>query len=292
MKYLNFFILLLTLPATFLHAQQSEKMKPRWVSETPEPGNPTYDFIVVKGLGSSPEAASQACLDKLIANEDLKTTVQAIVNRAQHSVQQQSIENGVLNEQISNTVTMDVTMNGKQVNITVNPVDEYWEYISINGNRICECYALYMVAVSAFPPVYDNIRLTRHYGVSGLLRSIIPGMGQIYKGSMAKGIGIMSGEALCIAGIILCESTRASYIRKMKEQPKHANTYNTKAANWETGRNICIGAAAALYIYNLIDAAVAEGAKRVVVTPHRPIRFSVVPTVVDNGVGIGLALNF
>ena len=292
MKYLGFFILLLVLPVTFLHAQRSENMKPRWISETPTPSNPTYDFVVVRGIGNSPQAASQACLDKLVSNEDLKTTVQGIVNRNRHSVQQQSIDNGVLTEHISNTVTMDVSMNGKQVSITVNPVDEYWEYISVNGSRVCECHALYMVAGSALTPVYDNITLTRHYGARGLIRSLVPGMGQIYKGSTAKGLCIIGGEALCMAGIILSESTRASYVRKMKEQPKHTQHYNTKATNWETGRNICIGAAAALYLYNLIDAAAAKGAKRVVVTPHRPIHFSLAPAVMNDGVGVGFALNF
>lgn len=292
MRLLNILLLLILLPITAAKAQKSEKMKPRWISETPRPGNPTYDFVVTRGVGDTPQAASQACMDRLVSNENLKASVQAIVNRNQRTVQQQSFDNGVLTEHISNTVTMDISMNGKQINITVNPVDEYWEYITINGEQVCECYALYMVAVSTLPPIYDNITLTRHYGGRGFVRSLIPGMGQIYKGSMGKGLGIIGGEALCVGGIILCESTRASYVRKMKEQPKHAQTYNTRAANWETGRNICIAATAALYLYNLIDAAVAKGAKRVVVTPHRPIRFSVAPTVIEDRPGIGLALNF
>ena len=292
MKYLGILILLLIFPTVTIQAQKSDKMKPRWISETPRPGNPTYDFVVVRGYGDNPQAASQACLNKLISNEDLKSSVQAIVNRNQQSVQQQSIDNGVLTEHISNTVTMDVSINGKQINIMVNPVDEYWEYTTLNGKSVCECYSLYMVAVSSLPPIYDNITLTRHYGGRGLLRSLIPGMGQIYKGSMAKGISIMGGEALCIAGIILSESTRASYVRKMKEQPDHFQTYHTKATNWETGRNICIGVAAALYVYNLIDAAVAKGARRVVVKPRQQIRFSVAPAVMNDGMGIGFALNF
>ena len=42
-------------------------------------------------------------------------------------------------------------------------------------------------------------------------------------------------------------------------------TYNTKADNCENIRNICIGGAAALYVYNLIDAIAANGAKRVII---------------------------
>ena len=87
-------------------------------------------------------------------------------------------------------------------------------------------------------------------------------MGQLYKGSTAKGLSILGGEAALAAAIVLCENTRASYVKKMREQLAHAKTYNSKADNWETGRNVCIGAAVALYIYNLVDAAIANGAKR------------------------------
>ena len=45
-------------------------------------------------------------------------------------------------------------------------------------------------------------------------------------------------------------------------------------SNWAIGRNVCIGAAAALYAYNIVDAIVAPGARRVVVTPgYMAVRF-------------------
>ena len=60
---------------------------------------------------------------------------------------------------------------------------------------------------------------------------------------------------------------------------------------WENGRNFCIGAAAALYVYNLIDAIAAKGAKRVIVKPTGRPSFSLVPTVMDNG-GCGLVFAY
>lgn len=172
-------------------------------------------------------------------------------------------------------------------------VDEYWEYVDYpDGSLGYEYYALFAVSRHPSEPMFDDFAFTTNYGAGAVARSLIPGWGQIYKGSTAKGLCIMGGEALCVAGIILSESTRADYVRKMKEEPKFAKEYNNKANNWETGRNVCIGAAAALYIYNLIDAAASKGAKRIVVRRNPAVRFSMAPTLTESGVGLGFALNF
>ena len=94
---------------------------------------------------------------------------------------------------------------------------------------------------------------------------------------------------LLAGGIIASESLRSSYVKKMHEQPKHQQTYNTKADNWENVRNVCIGAAAALYVYNLIDAIVMNGRKRAVV--HKPVQFAMYPSAGECN-GISFALNF
>lgn len=171
-------------------------------------------------------------------------------------------------------------------------VDEYWEYISYpEGTNGYEYYALFAVSRQASTPVFDDVSFSTHYGMKGFARSLIPGWGQIYKGSTTKGLCILGGEVVCIGGVIVSESLRSSYIKKMKEQPKFAKDYSSKADNWENGRNFCIGAAAALYVYNLIDAIVAKGAKRVIVKPAGRPSFSLAPTVMDNG-GCGLTFAY
>ena len=108
---------------------------------------------------------------------------------------------------------------------------------------------------------------------------------------MAKGTAILCGEAACAVGVVVCENQRASYHKKMKEQPRHAQTYNSKADNWESGRNICIGAAAALYVYNLIDAVAAKGARRVTVRRVRQ-SLSLQPVMSTSCTGMSLAWRF
>ena len=77
----------------------------------------------------------------------------------------------------------------------------------------------------------------------------------------------------------------------MYEQPKYAAEYNSLADTWETGRNICIGAAAAIYVYNLIDAFTAKGARRVVVKRGRT-SLQAAPYIDQRSFGMGLTYKF
>lgn len=133
-------------------------------------------------------------------------------------------------------------------------------------------------------------------GVAGVL-SIVPGVGQFYKGSIAKGVMFMGLAAAAATGIIVCESTRSSYANKAIEQPKYKKDYNTKADNWGTARNICIGVGGAIWVWNIIDAFTTKSAKRKVVTSQNSsLSFQpfATPNVFGQGMdmGVGLTFNF
>ena len=140
----------------------------------------------------------------------------------------------------------------------------------VGGVKVFKLYTLFAVSNLGKKPHFDTFRTTQKYGARGLWRSAIcPGWGQMYKGSKAKGITMLLAEAATIGGIIFCENERASYESKMLSQPQFIKTYKTKVDNFETERNCCIGAAAAIYVYNLIDAVVAPGAERLSIEPKR-----------------------
>ncbi len=141
-------------------------------------------------------------------------------------------------------------------------------------------------------PVFDRSYLTTSYGAKPVVMSIIPGWGQWYKGSKAKAISLFASEALAVAGIIFCDNERASNVKMAKEQPKFASHYSNKADNWETGRNVCIGVAAGIWIYNIIDAAVAKGARRVIVNRADGSSLSVRPMATLGGAGVSVTYNF
>ena len=92
-------------------------------------------------------------------------------------------------------------------------------------------------------------------------------------------------EYLEDAGFLICENTRSSYEKKMIEQPRHADIYNSRMDTWETARNLCIGAAATVYVVNIIDALCTKGAKRVKVKKNRT-NISLQPYAGTNSVGV------
>ena len=238
------------------------------------------------------EEARADAFEQLARNEDLKSTVEVSVDRTVSKEIDQQMVNGVLNEQIHTQAQVVFDVKGKQVSLTANLIDQYWEQVEVMGTLEYRCRCLYAVAVSpTLPPLFDRVSFSRKYGARGLWRSLlIPGWGQMYKGSMVKGIAILSVEAVAVSGIFVAENLRASYVKKMKEQPRFYKAYNTKADNWQNIRNGIICAAAAVYVYNLVDAIVADGSKRTIVEKNTAFRLS--PVVYNDGAGLSVVYEF
>ena len=119
----------------------------------------------------------------------------------------------------------------------------------------------------------------------------------IYKGSTLKGGLIMGGTAVCIGTIIYMDCARASYNSKIfkTHDANLKRQYADKRSNFATGRDICIGALCALYVYNVVDAIVAPGARRILTAPAGSKNFSYFwsPTLTDDmGIGISACFTF
>ena len=246
------------------YAQAAKDLKPKWITETPRPTNSTYRFYVTYvDNGESVDGARMLSKSELYRLVEKTESIHVLEDYNTKSTQR-TTQNGV-NERTDEVYSMQIQSEGENVNLTYIKVDEYWSESFVGGIRRLEFYTLYAVACPRVVPQFDDFYLTDKYGADALVRSLVPGWGQIYKGSKVKGLSILAGEVLCITGIIVCENQRASYYKKMLEQPRFAKTYNTKSDNWANCRNVCIGAAAALYVYNLIDAVATKGARKVIV---------------------------
>ena len=268
----------------------SDRLRPQWMHKLPVPSNLSFVYVVEKADGRTLEEAREACLLRLADNRQLMNTVHATAERDMEEEVRQRFVNGRLQERIDNRSTVRVKVRGGEVELTANRLDEYWEDAPIGGEWRYVCYTFYAVASSGLPPVFDDVTFSTRYGMRGFARSLVPGWGQMYKGSTAKGLCILGGEVVLAGAVIATESLRASYRKKMREQPRFFQKYNTKADNWANARNVCIGAMAAVYAYNLIDAIVAPGARRTVVR-RAPLPV-VAPVAYEGGGGIGLALFF
>lgn len=280
---------LIALVAAFGIAATALAQKPKWVDNTPKELNPSYKFIEIVSAGSDINSARVDALHLLAQNQQLTKAVRVSVETGMLTHVEQITENGEMSETITDNTDISVKVSGQEYKLQANRVDEYVERGKTYGGL--RLHTLFMVALSDNPQ-FDRTYLSTHYGAAPVLMSIIPGAGQWYKGSKAKGICLFAAEAVAVAGIIVCDNQRATYVKKMKEQPKFALDYNNKADNWETGRNVCIGVAAGIWIYNIIDAAVAKGARRVIVKRAEGSSLSIMPFAMPDAAGISLAYKF
>ena len=135
------------------------------------------------------------------------------------------------------------------------------EYVDKNNS----CWALFAVAFNPNRVAFDKIEFTTEYGARAVLQSvIIPGWGQMYKRSYGKGIAILSLQVASVAGIFACDNLSSSYFNKALSERSNEvrEQYYDRSTSFRNIRNGLIVAAGAIYVYNIVDAATAKGAKR------------------------------
>jgi hypothetical protein len=255
--------------------------KPRWLSEVPVASNSTFEYKVITVYA---QTASEA---KGLVPQEITNYVETTQKVQITSVSKMSSEvhNGNVSEETS--FNMMALVEGDPVNVVVKIIDEYHEAKDSQGVYFFLCAVGNPKASSVN---FDRVQITDKYGVKGFWRSaILPGWGQMYKGSMGKGIAILGAEVVAAGGIVALESMRSSYVTKAKTQPHYAQQYYSKASNCGNIRNGFILAAGAIYIYNLVDAIVAPGSRWVKTTNGE---FAFYPTVTTEGMGLTVAYHF
>lgn len=283
-------LIMVAVPFTAFSKIKSDRVQPAWVKNTPQALNNTYSFKVVS-VDNGQDLSSSQLLARAELTRYIKREFNIQTSEELTSVSNTNISGGNIADYSENeTYVLHVKSEDEKVGIYCEKVDEYYEIYTEGGVRIFKLYTLFAVSNVGSNALFDDFRRTTQYGARGLWRSAIcPGWGQMYKGSTAKGLTILAAEVAAIGGIVFTENERATYESKMRSQPNFARQYKTKVDNYETARNCCIGAAAAIYIYNLIDAIVAPGARRVVVKP-RNMNFT--PVASKDFSGVTFSYNF
>jgi len=284
MKTYFWIVLLAVIPYTTISAGSG--MKPQWKTRgenylNNQIQNKSYEFKIAHSHGNSPSEAREGKIKALAGHFSNSDTY-----RVEESLESENVQGKTAHS----SVTYREKVTNQQITKTFYHVeiDEYWECT----DGVYHLYTLYATSKGDQEPVFDCFSTTTSYGTAPALMSIIPGVGQFYKGSIVKGICMFAGVAACGLGALFCENERSSYKNKMKEQPQFAQTYNTKANNYETARNICLGAAAAIWVYNIIDAATAKGAKKIVISPNHDSYLSIHPVATSKSFSISFAYNF
>lgn len=280
------FIVFILVPL-FVNAQTSSKYEPRWMIELPEPQNNTFVYETYQAVSSTIESARNECLQELISKSEMKNGMLVYSDKSLNMSVEQSVKNNSFDEIVNIKGNFNTDIKTNEVKLYVNKIDEYWE-IDKNGKYILT--TLYAKSELKSSPLFDDIELTSSYGVKGLWRSaIVPGWGQFYKRSYLKGGLILGGSVLLVGGIVYTECMRADYWKKQRNGyangTEQIQFYYQKEKNFAIARNVCIGGLCALYVYNLIDAIVAPGARYVKVskTDHNGNVYTLAPTINYDG---------
>lgn len=268
-------------------AQKSANLRPKWVGNAPGSPRIEFYFIEVHSDGSTSLPGARIAVKQEIASNVERTdkvSVSEIFD--DKSVQNYGVDNNAT-LQSTDSYQLNLTVEGSSRPIKTRRIDEYWEAVSRGGINVLDYHALYAVERNGSIADFSDISSVSSYGVSGLWRSaIVPGWGQFYKGSGLKG-GLMLGGTVALAGgIIYTETTRQDYMNKIAKTHNAGNIreYKNRADNFALGRNICIGGLAALYVYNIIDAIVAPGARHIVVKKnHDSSGYALLPSITPDG---------
>ncbi len=271
--------------------EKSDNIKPQWTHVMPTRSNDSFVYSRMRSEGSSLADARREAIGNLLEeaglSKGLSVTSDYTSSRTSHSIK----KNDQSFYESSRDFQVNTIVKGKEVNLQARTVDEYWER---DNNGKYSLTTLFARSYLDKPANFDDVKLTTKYGLQGLWRSaIIPGWGQLYKGSTLKGGLIMGGTVACIAGIIATDCVRESYNSKIfkTHDVKLKKLYADKRSDYAMGRNICIGALCAVYVYNLVDAVVAPGARRIVAASSKDFSYYWSPTLTEE-YGVGVAASF
>lgn len=232
---------------------------PQWKSGYFKELNSTY-IETASGTAKTIDAARNKAAAEIIRKRDMATGASATI------------------------VDGKITTSGELV-VKSRVLDEYIERTS-NGD-----YTVYILAQTAKNPSYEyeQVSITDEYPFSA--RAFVPGMEQIHKGQKTKGILFIAGEAACIGGIVVAESMRSSYVNLIgsTHDARKRATYTDNANTWSNVRTGFIAAAAAVYVWNIIDAVTSKGGRYVKVDNTS---FALVPYTTPSFTGLTLNINF
>lgn len=134
-----------------------------------------------------------------------------------------------------------------------------------------------------------QVQNTEKYPFSA--RVFVPGMAQIHKGQVGRGVGFIVGEVAFIGGIVTSECLRQSYDDKVLRTHSFRlkEYYADKAKICAISRDVAIAGAAALYVWNILDGVFAKGKTRITVGEAQ-LRFA--PYVTPETGGLALSVKF
>ena len=242
--------------------------KPQWASEkaveklNAQRSNDTYEFIYAEPFFT----------DKDFLYE----------NRMTEFTKKLAEKNGLnADDARIDTLSQTVTFGDKWFRYRLVDTKEIFDS-DVRQNWDYTLYQLFAVSKMNTEPVYDDFSVSEPCGAKSMAQSIIPGLGQWNKGQYDKAVEIWATEAASICGAIYFFD-RDRYYKGFG--------WDSKAKSYRQMGYLAIGVAAGMYIYNLCDAYICKGAKKVTVKKNN-VSTAFAPFAMPEGAGVSMALRF
>lgn len=260
--------------------------KPHWVSKkeakfNKERSNDTYEFIKVENFGADINVLRQ---------ERLETLAFEIAARNGHNG-----SNAVI-EPIGEADNFGCYREARI--IFEHPQRSVYQVYLIDDHEVFEdnfdltfdftLYQIYAVSRCNVTPLFDDFNIVKSDNKQALVLSLVPGMGQLYKEQKVKAYTIWGIEAGLIAASIIFENERS----RLDRIDKIKGNRHSRVVGYEEFRNLSLIAAGVVYVYNLVDAAVSKGPRRLEVNKRNDASVSLAPAVFRDGAGVTFSLNF
>jgi hypothetical protein len=277
----------LVTPALFAQSSTSHPDKLPWVDGVFPAKKGAFEYHVARGEGATLSDARNDAFSGLLADLGNKAGVTVNSQTLAEIKSNLNYNAGAENYQESSTNVTTHKIDREGFKASFTKVSEYYEY-SRGRYLLWELYEVSSGATfTAVVPEY-----TTHYGGAALWRSmILPGWGQFHKKKVDKGAIFLTTEVAAISGLVFCEIKRSDNWRKSSETTNLniIKEYRNRADSWELRRNIFIGAAAGVYLWNVLDAALAKGKLKYAWVPDN-LNLHIAE---NNGVPLyGIAFNF
>lgn len=281
-KYIILFVSILLLflvgvPSTFA---QKNNERPGWTMNPPKAGNGTYSYIVEFATGTTDESARNTAIAKVF-----QTMIMRLGMPVNASEINQALQSGKSYGEIS-----------MQYSIPVNKVCEYVEKIS-DGYRV---YVLCQVAKSGrVSPDFDHftgcndIKRYKNW-VAGIESTFIPGLGQMTKRRFGAGSAFLVTELALAGGAVTTKFIAKEKLEILKDPNISFGNFTNTTKSYNNMRlinNVCLGAVAAVHLFNIVHAVVAK-------PNYKENNYSFYPTVIQSpnennmAFGMGCTISF
>lgn len=156
-------------------------------------------------------------------------------------------------------------------------VDSYLTFEDFNDQEFrWEHDQLFAVSEKNRDVVFDCYGIESANNGLAALMSVVPGVGQLYKGNTAKGLVILGSEVALGAAAAVFQLKANGYQKRADAGEFPADSWQSKADGYKLVRNISLGAMAGIWLFGIFDAVVGDGASRL----------KVEPATGENGVGV------